>query len=163
MAPTLSASSAVELGEVDLPEGILVIVHPGLGRCWRHDEAPTSPREKDPEQWNLRLVGRDAEAAGKAYDREFDSRFLAGFRTGVRRYRVADLCRVKGLFTAGFRAEGFFAVAFFAAAFRVEVFFAVVAFFATVFRVDVFFTFAEMAFLAGAVAPPVSAFVQRWM
>ncbi|WP_255203270.1 hypothetical protein [Myxococcus sp. AM011] len=76
MAPRTSASAAVDLGEVDLPEGILVILDPGLGRYWRHDEAPTSPRKKDPEQWDLRLVGRDAEAAGKAYDREFDSRFL---------------------------------------------------------------------------------------
>lgn len=76
MAPRTSASAAVDLGEVDLPEGILVILDPGLGRYWRHDEVPTSPRKKDPEQWDLQLVGRDAEAAGKAYDREFDSRFL---------------------------------------------------------------------------------------
>ncbi|QSQ12615.1 immunity protein Imm33 domain-containing protein [Myxococcus landrumensis] len=71
-----SASVTVELGHVDLPEGILVILDPGLGRFWRHTEPPTSPRKKDPEAWDLRLVGRDAEAAGKAYDREFDARFL---------------------------------------------------------------------------------------
>ncbi|MFY1827976.1 immunity protein Imm33 domain-containing protein [Myxococcus fulvus] len=71
-----SKSVTVELGHVDLPEGILVILDPGLGRFWRHDEPPTSPRKKDPEAWDLRLVGRDAEAAGKAYDREFDARFL---------------------------------------------------------------------------------------
>lgn len=42
------------LGEIDLPEGQLLILDPGLARFWRHD----------------------AEAAGRAYDREFDPRFL---------------------------------------------------------------------------------------
>jgi hypothetical protein len=33
----------VVLGEIDLPEGILVILDPGLGRYWRHDQAPDRP------------------------------------------------------------------------------------------------------------------------
>ncbi|MCE9672090.1 DUF2185 domain-containing protein [Myxococcus stipitatus] len=66
----------VLLGEVDLPEGVLVILDPGMARFWRHDGAPASPRKKDPAQWDLRLVGRDALEAGRAYDREFDPRFL---------------------------------------------------------------------------------------
>ncbi|MCP3100265.1 DUF2185 domain-containing protein [Myxococcus sp. K15C18031901] len=76
MAGTNQDTVTVALGEVELPEGILVILDPGLGRFWRHDAAPASPRKKDSEQWDLRLVGRDAVAAGKAYDREFDARFL---------------------------------------------------------------------------------------
>ncbi|WAM25302.1 DUF2185 domain-containing protein [Myxococcus sp. NMCA1] len=66
----------VLLGEVDLPEGVLVILDPGLARFWRHDAEPASPRKKDPAQYDLRLTGADAAAAGRAYDREFDARFL---------------------------------------------------------------------------------------
>jgi hypothetical protein len=66
----------VDLGEVDLPEGILVILDPGLARFWRQDADPTSPRRSDPEMHDLRIVGPDAVEAGRAYDREFDARFL---------------------------------------------------------------------------------------
>lgn len=62
----------IQLGEIDLPEGILVIIDPGLGRFWRHDGDPKSPRKSDPDEFDLAIEGDDAEAAGKAYDREFD-------------------------------------------------------------------------------------------
>lgn len=38
----------VLLGHVDLPEGILVILDPGLGRFWRGDGDPKSPRANAP-------------------------------------------------------------------------------------------------------------------
>jgi len=84
-------------------------------------------------------------------------------RKEVRRYRVAGFFRAMGRFTAGFRVEAFFEAVFVVDAFFTAAFFAVVAFFAAVLRVDVFFAFAEVAFFEGAVPPPVSAFVQRWM
>ncbi len=68
--------AGVILGEIDLPDGILVILDPGLGRFWRHDGDPRSPRRSDPDEHDLAIVGDDAEAAGRAYDREFDPRFL---------------------------------------------------------------------------------------
>ncbi len=64
------------LGEVEVPSGILLILDPGLGRFWRHDGEPCSPRPSDPTYHDLALVGSDASAAGKAYDRQFDPRYL---------------------------------------------------------------------------------------
>jgi hypothetical protein len=66
----------VLLGEVEVPSGILLVLDPGLGRFWRHDGDPRSPRKSDPEQFDLAIVGPDAVAAGKAYDRQFDPRYL---------------------------------------------------------------------------------------
>jgi hypothetical protein len=34
----------VLLGEVEVPTGILLVLDPGLGRFWRHDGDPHSPR-----------------------------------------------------------------------------------------------------------------------
>ncbi|RYZ44262.1 MAG: DUF2185 domain-containing protein [Myxococcaceae bacterium] len=76
MTKSAKTPAAVVLGEVDLPEGQLLILDPGLGRFWRHDAEPASPRKKDPAAHDLRIVGPDAEAAGRAYDREFDPRHL---------------------------------------------------------------------------------------
>jgi hypothetical protein len=67
---------SVVLGEVDLPSGILLILDPGLGRYWRHDGEPCSPRAAAPQQFDLQIVGPDAVAAGRAYDRQFDPRYL---------------------------------------------------------------------------------------
>jgi hypothetical protein len=67
---------AVLLGEVEVPSGILLVLDPGLGRFWRHDGEPRSPRKADPEQHDLAIVGPDAVAASKAYDRQFDPRYL---------------------------------------------------------------------------------------
>ena len=66
----------VLLGEIDLPEGVLLILDPGLGRFWRHDAEPASPRKNAPAEYDLRITGPDADEAGRAYDREFDPRFL---------------------------------------------------------------------------------------
>ncbi|AFE07788.1 hypothetical protein COCOR_07873 [Corallococcus coralloides DSM 2259] len=76
MARTATTPSPVELGHIDLPEGVLLILDPGLGRFWRHDAEPASPRKKAPPEHDLRITGPDADAAGRAYDREFDPRFL---------------------------------------------------------------------------------------
>jgi hypothetical protein len=62
----------VELGEIDLPDGTLVILDPGLARYWRHDKEPSSPRKSDPSEFDLAIVGDDAERAGREYNREFD-------------------------------------------------------------------------------------------
>ena len=59
-------AKTVHLGDVDLPDGILVILDAGLSRYWRHD----------PVQVDLEIVGGDAEAAARAYDRQFDPRYL---------------------------------------------------------------------------------------
>ncbi|MFB1484563.1 DUF2185 domain-containing protein [Corallococcus sp. RDP092CA] len=76
MARTAKTPKPVALGDIDLPEGVLLILDPGLGRFWRHDAEPASPRKKDPPAHDLRITGPDADAAGRAYDREFDPRFL---------------------------------------------------------------------------------------
>ncbi len=44
------------LGEVDLPEGILIILDPGLARFWRHNGDPKSPKKSDPRQYDLHIV-----------------------------------------------------------------------------------------------------------
>lgn len=66
----------VLLGEVEVPSGILLVLDPGLGRFWRHEGDPRSPRQADPMQEDLAIVGPDAVAAGKAYNRQFDPRYL---------------------------------------------------------------------------------------
>jgi hypothetical protein len=68
----MDRTEPVTLGHIELPEGVLVILDPGLGRFWRHEGSPDSPRRGDAKAHDLRLVGPDAEAAGRAYDREFD-------------------------------------------------------------------------------------------
>jgi hypothetical protein len=68
-------TTSVLLGHVDV-DGTLVVLDPGLARFWRHDAEPTSPGKRDPETFDLEIVGPDAQAAGRAYDREFDPRFL---------------------------------------------------------------------------------------
>lgn len=64
------------LGEITTPTGVLVVLDPGLARFWRHDAEPRSPRRADGEDVDLRIVGPDAGAAGRAYDRQFDPRYL---------------------------------------------------------------------------------------
>jgi len=66
----------VPLGTIDLPDGVLVILDPGLARFWRHDDDPTSPRAGDPPTFDLEIVGRDAETAGRKYDRSPDPLYL---------------------------------------------------------------------------------------
>jgi hypothetical protein len=71
-----AVTDSVVLGEIDVPSGILVVLDPGLGRFWRHDGEPSSPRRTDGEAADLAIVGPDAEAAGRAYDRQYDPRYL---------------------------------------------------------------------------------------
>src|SRR5579871_2892150 len=66
----------VQLGEIDVSSGIVLIIDPGLGRFWRHHDEPRSPRRADPDRFDLAIVGPDGVAAGKAYDRQFDPRYL---------------------------------------------------------------------------------------
>src|SRR5262245_53474048 len=69
-------TTPIELGNVDLPTGVLVLLDPGLGRFWRHDGDPKSPRKTDAPEVDLEITGPDAEAAGRAYNRQFDPMFL---------------------------------------------------------------------------------------
>lgn len=64
--------AGVRLGEVDVSDGVLVILDPGLARFWRHDAEPVSPRKSDARSFDLVIQGDDATAAGRAYDREFE-------------------------------------------------------------------------------------------
>ncbi|GIH97637.1 DUF2185 domain-containing protein [Planobispora siamensis] len=66
----------VTLGQIDVPSGILLILDPGLARFWRHDGDPRSPRPRDGEDVDLAIAGPDAVAAGRAYNRQFDPRYL---------------------------------------------------------------------------------------
>lgn len=75
-AQNRNSGEPVLLGEVETPTGILLILDPGLGEFWRGDGDPRSPRESDPHHVDLRIVGDDASTAGKAYDRQFDPRYL---------------------------------------------------------------------------------------
>ncbi|MEZ4324195.1 MAG: DUF2185 domain-containing protein [Polyangiales bacterium] len=68
--------TSVFLGDVDLPDGVLMLLDPGLGRYWRHDLEPVSPRRDETPEYDLRIVGPDAERAGRAYDREFNPLYL---------------------------------------------------------------------------------------
>lgn len=70
------SADEIRLGQVELPEGILIVLDAGLGRYWRHDNEPASPRAEDPPQHDLRIVGQDAERAGIEYDRGFDPLYL---------------------------------------------------------------------------------------
>lgn len=66
----------VLLGEVEVPSSILLVLDPGLGRFWHHDGDPHSPRMAEPKHFDLAIVGPAAVAAGKAYNRQFDPRYL---------------------------------------------------------------------------------------
>ncbi|MBO0867857.1 MAG: DUF2185 domain-containing protein [Micromonosporaceae bacterium] len=69
-------SEPMLLGEINTPSGALVVLDPGLSRFWRHDGDPRSPRRTDGEEIDIGIVGPDAVAAGRAYDHEFDPRYL---------------------------------------------------------------------------------------
>jgi hypothetical protein len=69
-------SESVVLGEINTPSGVLVVLDPGFGRFWRHDAEPRSPRQADDDEIDMRIVGPDAVAAGRTYDRQFDPRYL---------------------------------------------------------------------------------------
>lgn len=68
------------LGEIDVPSGELLILDPGLARFWQHDGEPRSPRKTDPEEFDLQITGPDGMEIGRAYDRQFDPRYLFDVR-----------------------------------------------------------------------------------
>ncbi len=88
----------IVLGEVEVPSGTLLILDPGLGRFWRHDGDPGSPRATDPPAYDLQLVGPDALAAGRAFDRQWNPRYFFDV-TDVAAYtqRFAAFVSSKGL------------------------------------------------------------------
>jgi hypothetical protein len=95
MAPS---ERTVVLGEVELPSGTMVVIDPGLGRFWRHDGDPASPRQGDPPQSDLDIVGPDAVEAGRRYDRQFDPRFLYDVRDPDRAIaHFEEFCRKEKL------------------------------------------------------------------
>ncbi len=69
------------LGEIVAPSGKLLVVDPGYLGWWCHDQDP-GPDPPPPvsedigEIVDIQIEGRDAEAAGKAYDRQWHPRFL---------------------------------------------------------------------------------------
>jgi hypothetical protein len=69
-------SESVVLGEINTPSGVLVVLDPGLGRFWRHGTQPRSPRRADGDEIDMGIIGPNAVAAGRAYDRQFDPRYL---------------------------------------------------------------------------------------
>jgi hypothetical protein len=77
MSPSFDAtplSPKVHLGTVDLPSGVLMVLDPGMGRYWKHDEVP--PNWKSGVEVDFAITGRDAEAAGRAFERQFDPGFV---------------------------------------------------------------------------------------
>jgi hypothetical protein len=60
------------LGTVDLPDGELVIIDPGLANFWRHAGNPASPLRRDPPCVDLLISGADAKVTGTTWDREFN-------------------------------------------------------------------------------------------
>jgi hypothetical protein len=79
----------VQLGEIDISSGIVLFIDPGLGRFWQHDEDPHLQDSADSERFDLAIVGPDSIAAGKAFDRQFDPRFL---------FDIGDIAGTKEVF-----------------------------------------------------------------
>lgn len=73
--------SVERLGSVTIPSGRLMIVDTGLLNLWSHDRAPLLPEyERIAAAANsaidFRIEGPDAEAAGRAFDRQWNPRFV---------------------------------------------------------------------------------------
>jgi hypothetical protein len=73
-SPATLPLTKVQLGTVDLPSGVLLVLDPGMGRYWKHDEVP--PAWKGGVEVDFAITGRDAIAAGRAFDRQFDPEFV---------------------------------------------------------------------------------------
>jgi hypothetical protein len=98
-----------ELGVISVPSGKLFIVDPSYLSFWCDDRPPTMPAGvlSSPEATalandsvDLEITGRDAIAVGKAFDRQWNPRFLfdiprAGVAKGIQ--SVAELARARGL------------------------------------------------------------------
>ncbi len=89
----MPATKNVVLGTVDVPSGTLLILDPGLGDWYRHDEDPRRTGEK--EKHDYRIVGPDAAAAAAEWgipgeDIVFDRPETFGVRWG-------EFCQEHGL------------------------------------------------------------------
>ena len=89
-------SSKVLLGQVDLPTGVMLILDPGLAKHWSHDQAPSG----DSQQTDFAITGKDAITAARAFDRQFDPRFLFDIPEkgiAVNKEAFEKLCAEQGL------------------------------------------------------------------
>lgn len=92
------AAASVFLGNVELPSGVLLLLDPGLANYWKHDEEP--PPWKGGADKDFAIVGPDAIAAGRAFDRQFDPRFVFDIpEKGLEQtsQAFAELCEKHGL------------------------------------------------------------------
>lgn len=99
----------VELGTVSVPSGKLLLIDPGYLRLWCHDRPPVLPdgflsgaeaTARANTSVDLRIVGRDAEAVGRAFDRQWHPLFLFDVpREAVEKIAksVADVARPRDL------------------------------------------------------------------
>ncbi|MGE0791072.1 MAG: DUF2185 domain-containing protein [Sandaracinaceae bacterium] len=62
--------NTVDLGHVECPSGVLVIVDPGLAQHW--ERRGVSAKHRAEARFDLAIEGPDARAAGLAYDRSYD-------------------------------------------------------------------------------------------
>jgi hypothetical protein len=94
------------LGDITCPSGVLVVMDGGYLELWSGDRLPESVRTPDiPPGTDLEIVGPDAEAAARAFDRQpgrmlydIPTERVPGFTAGF-----DDLCREQG-FNAALRA-----------------------------------------------------------
>lgn len=78
------ASETEVLGQVTVPSGLLLVVDTGLLKFWRHDGPPVMLEGQLPDDVvaaanaavDFRIVGPDAERAGKAFGRQWNPRFV---------------------------------------------------------------------------------------
>jgi hypothetical protein len=83
------------LGTVDVPSGCLLLLDLGLARRWRHDAAAFDAHPG--KHHDLQIVGADAEAAGRAFDLDWDP---------TRLHDVVDVERVRARFEERARELG---------------------------------------------------------
>jgi hypothetical protein len=100
---------ASPIGRVVAPSGKLLIVEPGYLDHWCHDRSPRHPMRgivtaqqyaREDDAVDLEIVGRDAEAVGRAYDRQWHPRFLFDTRRErieLEREQIAALAEAKQL------------------------------------------------------------------
>jgi hypothetical protein len=79
--PTSSAGEVEQLGKVDCPSGILLILDGKLACIWSHDRPPSLPSELDvsgktEDARDFVVLGADALAAGRAFDRSNNPLFI---------------------------------------------------------------------------------------
>ena len=70
MSHESSSFQRVELGSVAFPSGLMIIIDPSYEGSWRGRAALGD--SEDAKLHDLRILGPDAERAGRAYDGDFD-------------------------------------------------------------------------------------------